>query len=192
MIQKSRHVWWLFVVSATLGSTLLMAEDDAFIRKHSAANKSFIKGMAKNRAHSDIGGSHYTKVNGDDEFKQAMESGALEQKSSGSRIQKQYNYIDISNVRVDRDDLKNSSGEDLTIGTRLNGERDKVVQAVDIKNSKIETDRALNVGVVSSSNRVSGVTSVNTIDHSELSGNAGRRQHDSSLMELEDMSLADQ
>ncbi len=179
-----------YLVALMVLSVLAQAEDDTFTKKHSAANKSFIKSMAKNRAYTDVGGASYTKINSDEEFKKAMESGELDQESTGSRIQKQYKYIDISNVRINKEEIQNSSGEDMTIGTHLTGEREKLMQAIEIKNSKIETDKELNVGVVSSSDKVSGITSVNTIENSTLIGDSKR--HQESALELEDMSLADQ
>ncbi len=173
----------------TLLSSIVGAEDDVYTKKHSVANKSFIKSMAKNRAYTGVEGAHYTKVDGDEEFKKAMESGQLEQESTGSRIEKQFNYIDINNVRISKDDLANSQGDDLTIGTRVKSEREKIMQAIEIKSSKIETDKELNVGIVSSSDKVSGITSVNTIDRSTLIGESGHSG--SPIMELEDMSLGD-
>jgi hypothetical protein len=167
-----------------------LAEDDMFTKKHSVANKSFIKSMAKNRAYTGVEGASYTKIDDNEEFKKAMKSGALNQESTGSRIQKQFKYIEMNNVRINRDDLINSQEKDLTIGTRVQSEREKIMQAIEIKNSKIKTDKELNVGVVSSSDKVSGITSVNTIDRSELEG--GSNQDRSSIMRQEEISLGDQ
>jgi hypothetical protein len=167
-----------------------LAEDDMFTKKHSVANKSFIKSMAKNRAYTGVEGASYTKIDDDEEFKKAMKSGALNQESTGSRIQKQFKYIEMNNVRINRNDLINSQEKDLTIGTRVQSEREKIMQAIEIKNSKIKTDKELNVGVVSSSDKVSGITSVNTIDRSELEG--GSNQDRSSIMRQEEISLGDQ
>jgi hypothetical protein len=167
-----------------------LAEDDMFTKKHSVANKSFIKSMAKNRAYTGVEGASYTKIDDNEEFKKAMKSGALNQESTGSRIQKQFKYIEMNNVRINRNDLINSQEKDLTIGTRVQSEREKIMQAIEIKNSKIKTDKELNVGVVSSSDKVSGITSVNTIDRSELEG--GSNQDRSSIMRQEEISLGDQ
>jgi hypothetical protein len=167
-----------------------LAEDDMFTKKHSVANKSFIKSMAKNRAYTGVEGASYIKIDDDEEFKKAMKSGALNQESTGSRIQKQFKYIEMNNVRINRNDLINSQEKDLTIGTRVQSEREKIMQAIEIKNSKIKTDKELNVGVVSSSDKVSGITSVNTIDRSELEG--GSNQDRSSIMRQEEISLGDQ
>ena len=173
-------------IGALLCATSLYAENDRFVKKNSAANKSFIKSMAKNRAYMGVEGSRSVKVRGDKEFKEAMESGQLDQQSSGSRLTKQYTNIEISNVRINQDDLKNRGG-DVAIGSRVQSEREKIMQNIEIKNSKIETDGDINVGIISSSDKVSGITNVNTIDRSELIGGSG----DSSMMDREDMSLSD-
>ncbi len=89
-------------------------------------------------------------------------------------------------MRINQDDLKNRGG-DVAIGSRVQSEREKIMQNIEIKNSKIETDGHINVGIISSSDKVSGITSVNTIDRSELIGGSGA----SSMMDREDMSLSD-
>ena len=175
-----------YIISIAIGTLLLnsplYAENDRFNKEHSSANKSFIKSMAKNRAYTGIEGSRSVKVRGDEQFKEAMESGQLDQQSSGSRLTKQYTNIEISNVRINQDDLG-----DVAIGSRVQSEREKIMQNIEIKNSKIETDGHINVGIISSSDKVSGITSVNTIDRSELIGGSGA----SSMMDREDMSLSD-
>lgn len=179
-----------YIISIAIGTLLLnsplYAENDRFNKEHSSANKSFIKSMAKNRAYTGIKGSRSVEVRGYEQFKEAMESGQLDQQSSGSRLTKQYTNIEISNVRINQDDLKNRGG-DVAIGSRVQSEREKIMQNIEIKNSKIETDGHINVGIISSSDKVSGITSVNTIDRSELIGGSGA----SSMMDREDMSLSD-
>ena len=157
---------------------------DSFNARHSKAKESFNRTMAKNRAYSHIGNSSYTEVNGKEEFKKALESGKLNQKIDTNKITKTYRAIDIKNVRINRDDFKNINGDRVVIGSQIDKDREKLMQTVSIKNSKIETDKQLNVGVVSTSDKVSGVDTVTNIQNSTLKGVNKRKDETMSRLKM--------
>ncbi len=143
---------------------------DSFNARHSKAKESFNKTMAKNRAYSHMGDASYTEVNGKDEFKKALESGKLNQKIDTNKITKTYRAIEIKNVRMNRNDFKDIDTDRVIIGSQVDKDREKLMQTVDIKNSKIETDKQLNIGVVSTSDKVSGIDTMTNIQNSTLKG----------------------
>ncbi len=163
------------VALIAIGALYLNAGDnfyqgDSFNKRHSKGKESFNKTMAKNRAYSHMGDASYTEVDGKEEFKKALESGKLDQKVDSNKITKTYKAIDIKNVRMNRDDFKNMSGDRVLIGSEVDEDREKLMQTIDIKNSKIDTDKQLNVGVVSSSDKVDGIDNMTNIKDSKLKG----------------------
>lgn len=186
-----------FMIGLMVGTFFLnggenMYLGDSFNARHSKAKESFNKTMAKNRAYSHMGDASYTEVNGKDEFKKALESGQLNQKIDTNKITKTYRAIDIKNVRMNRNDFKNIDGDRVLIGSKVDKDREKLMQTVDIKNSKIETDKQLNVGVLSTTDKVSGVDTVTNIQNSTLKGvNKKKDETMSRLKMFEELEKAD-
>ncbi len=157
---------------------------DSFNARHSKAKESFNKTMAKNRAYSHMGDASYTEINGKEEFKKALESGKLNQKVDTNKITKTYRAIEIKNVRMNRNDFKDIDGDRVIIGSQVDKDREQLMQTVDIKNSKIETDKKLNVGVVSTSDKVSGIDTMTNIQNSTLKGFNKRKDEEMSRLKM--------
>jgi hypothetical protein len=145
-------------------------QGDSFNKRHSKGKESFNKTMAKNRAYSHMGDASYTEVNGKDEFKKALEAGKFDQKIDSNKITKTYKAIDIKNVRMNRDDFKNIDSDRVLIGSEVDKDREKLMQTIDIKNSKIDTDKQLNIGVISKSDKIEGIDTITNIERSSLKG----------------------
>ncbi len=167
---KNKFIIGLIVSVVFLNGGENLYLGDSFNARHSKAKESFNKTMAKNRAYSHMGDASYTEVNGKDEFKKALESGKLNQKIDTNKITKTYRAIEIKNVRMNRNDFKDIDTDRVIIGSQVDKDREKLMQTVDIKNSKIETDKQLNIGVVSTSDKVSGIDTMTNIQNSTLKG----------------------
>lgn len=166
----------ILISSIAIGSLCLLNagdnfyQGDSFNKRHSKGKESFNKTMAKNRAYSHMGDASYTEVDGKEEFKKALESGQLDQKVDGNKITKTYKAIDIKNVRLNKNDLKNVAGDNLLIGSQVDEDREKLMQTIDIKNSKIDTDKEVNIGVKSTSDKVNGIDTMTNIKDSSIKG----------------------
>jgi len=188
----------LVIAIATLGSlslnSLYAGEniylDDKFNPRHSNVNESFVKTMAKNRAYTGAAGASYTKIDGKEELQKAMETGQLDQELNGNRINQEYRRIEINNVNINKNDLKNIEGDNLLIGSRVTKEKQRLMQSIDMKNTKIDTKKHINVGIISSAKNNSGLTSVNSIKNSSLTG-GDKLKKPSSLNDKESISLID-
>jgi len=143
---------------------------DGFNLRHSKVKESFIKSMAKNRANLHKNGAGYIEVRGNEEFKDALKSGKLGQTSTGNGITKEYKYIDIKNVNIDKNDLKDIDDDRLLIGTKVDSKREELMQNINIENSKIDTNKKLNIGVLSTQKDVEGITTSQNIANSKLKG----------------------
>ncbi|MCK5855488.1 MAG: hypothetical protein KAG56_09730 [Sulfurovaceae bacterium] len=190
MQQKKRM---LIIITGSLFFTILYAGEniylgDKFNERHSD-NDSFTKVIVKNRVYNDVGGASYTKIDGKEELQEALLSGELDQESTGSRITKEYKLIEIENANINQNDLKNMKGEELLIGTRIKDEQSKIMQSISIKNSKINTNKHINVGIISSAKNNNGINSMNRIERSSLIG--GKHKEDSSIENRESISLFD-
>jgi hypothetical protein len=163
---------------------------DKFNPRHGSVNESFVKTMAINRAYHGASGSSHTKVNGKEELQKALESGQLDQEVNGNRITQEYKYIEIKNANLNKYDLKNMTGDNLLIGSKVTQEKQRVMQSINMKNTKIDTDKHINVGIISSAKNNSGLTSVNSIKNSSLTG-GDRFKKPSSLNDKESISLID-
>lgn len=154
-----------------LTSSLHAEVDENFVKMNSMVNKSFIKSVAKNRASLGSDNAAYVEIDGKQEFKDALQSGELNTNlQEGNGITKQYIYKDIKNVNLNDRDLRDIEGDTLNLGSEIEGDGQKVVQVLNIKDSKIETDRHINAGIVSDSSNIDGITNVTTIEGSTLSG----------------------
>ena len=163
---------------------------DKFNPRHSNVNESFVKTMAKNRAYTDANGASYTKIDGKEELQKALETGQLDQELNGNRITQEYKYIEINNARINKNDLKNMKGDNLLIGSKVTQEKQRIMQSIDMKNSKIDTDKHINIGIVSSVKNNSGITSINKIQKSSLIG-GNKLKKSSSRDKKESISLID-
>jgi hypothetical protein len=182
----------VFLVSTlTLGAILYAGDNfylgEGFNKRHSAVKESFVKSVAKNRAYSHMGDASYTKIRNKEEFKDALKSGKLSKKIDGNKVTNSYNVIDIENVRINKNDIDTNSLEDddrLLIGSKVEEGREKLMQTINIKNSKIETDKKLNVGVLSSSEDLDDITNRVEIERSSLKGKAKKATDNMSRLEL--------
>jgi len=168
----------IIVLSCILGSLLYSGGTnadnlylgDGFNLRHSKVKESFIKSIAKNRANLHKKGAGYIEVRGNEEFKDALKSGKLGQTSTGNGITKEYRYIDIKNVNINKNDLKDIDDDRLLIGTKVDSKRAELMQNINIENSRIETEKRLNIGVVSTQKKVEGITTSQNIVNSKLKG----------------------
>lgn len=80
-------------------------------------------------------------------------------------------------------------GDSLLIGTRIKDEKAQIMQSISIKNSKIDTKKQINIGVISSAKNNSGINSINHIEKSSLMG--GKHTKDSSIEDRGSISLID-
>ena len=183
----------LIIITGSLFLTTLHAGEniylgDNFNERHSE-NDSFTKAIVKNRVYNDVGGASYTKIDGKEELQEALLSGQLDQESSGNRITKEYKLIEIENANINQNDLKDMKGDELLIGTRIKDEKSQIMQSISIKNSKIDTNKHINVGVISSAKNNSGINSMNSIERSSLMG--GSHTENSSIEDRGSISLID-
>jgi len=166
---------------------------DSFNDRHSKPKEVYIRTMAKNRAYTRAGDgdpSSYVKIDSKEEFKKALESGALDQKIDTNGVTKTFRAIDISNVNLNKSDLKEitDNKDRLLIGSEVDGKRESLMQSINIKNSKIETDKKLNVGVISKDKRVNGIENYINIDRSSLKGgDRANKKKKSRLEEFDDL-----
>jgi hypothetical protein len=173
------------VILIAIGAVNLNA--DSFNQEHSANNESFDRTMSKNKANLHVGGASYTEVNGKDEFKEALKSGELGSKVNTNKITKTFKTIDIKNVRMNKNDFKDIDKKGILIGSKISKNREKLVQTISIKNSKISTDKQLNIGVISTNCRVKGVKNTTNIDHSSFKGGySHKRRRDNKKSRLDD------
>jgi len=158
-------------IAILLTSTLYSEVDETFVKMNSMVNKSFIKSVAKNRASSGSSDASYTAIDGKEELKDALNSGALDSKLEESNgITKQYIYTEIKNVKLNDRDLKNIEGDTLNLGSQIEGDGQNVVQVLNIKNTSIKTDRHINAGIETDASDIEGITNVSSIENSSLIG----------------------
>jgi len=143
---------------------------DGFNMRHSKVKESFIKSIAKNRAKTNTNGASYVEIKSDDEFKEALKSGELGKVSAGNGITKEYRYIDIKNVNIKKNELEDIGNDELLIGTKVNNKKEELMQNINIRNSKIDTEKRLNIGVVSSQKKVEGISTFQNISNSQMKG----------------------
>ena len=169
-MKKVLFISILVAYSSSLYSGDNFSLGDAFNARHSKAKEVFNENIAKNRAMSHLGdGSSYKQINGKEEFKKAMESGELGKDVKGNGVNKVYRAIDIKNVRLNKSDFDKKKDK-LLIGSKVDKNNQHLSQVINIKNSKIDTDKKLNIGVVSSSKKVQGINTFNNIENSSIKG----------------------
>jgi len=173
---KTKHLALSLIICL---STQLYAEDEIFNLSNTLVNESFIKVMAKNRANKRVTASGYTEIKSKEEFLEALDNGTLnnEKTQDGSNLIKEYVYTEIKNTNIDKNDLKEIEGDTLNLGTNV--KRGKVTQILKIKNSKIETDKRLNLAVNLDANEINSATSFTQIKGSTLQGGSKRKTHKS-------------
>jgi len=154
-----------------LGSLTLHAqEDDPFLILNTSVNESFIKVIAKNRASSAESASNFSEINTKEEFLEALESN--QKPINQNRFKTQYIYTEIKNVNIKKDDLKEIQGKTLNLGTDV--KRGRVSKVLNIKNSKIETDKDINLAINLDAEEENSATSFTQIKDSQLIGGSGR------------------
>jgi len=171
MKQKIKTIGLLTTIFASSHLALYADADETFVKKNSTVNSSFIRSIARNRSFVGDQDAVFVEIDGKDEFKEKLESGELTQNVQQSNgITTQYVYKDIKNVNVNDRDLQNVEGETLNLGSHISGDNQQVVQVLNIKNTTIKTDKHINAGVTSDSSSLSGITSVTSIENSDLLG----------------------
>ena len=176
----------LFLTTLQAGENIYLG--DNFNERHSE-NDSFTKTIVKNRVYNGVGDASYTKIDGKEELQEALLSGQLDQESHGNKITKEYKLIEIKNANINQNDLKEMKGDSLLIGTRIKDEKAQIMQSISIKNSKIDTKKQINIGVISSAKNNRGINSINHIEKSSLMG--GKDTKDSSIEDRGSISLID-
>lgn len=171
----------LCLTSLYAGENVYLGE--TFNQRHSTINESFVKTTVKSTQESDS----YTQISGKEELREAILSGELDQEVSGNKINKEYRYIDIKNANINQNDLKDMQGDEVLIGSRITDEKQSIEQYISIKNSNIKADKNINVGVISTSEDTSGITSLNTIEKSSLIGGnkLGKRNSSAGKIDLD-------
>lgn len=180
------------VAMVVVGITLNVADNiylgDNFNSSHSDFKEVYNRVISKNRARNRIGDSSYIKIDGREEFKEALKSGDLDRKVKSGRAVKTFRTIDISNVKLSREEMDDiTDGKSrVIIGSKVNG-AEKLSQSINIKNSDISTDKRLNIGVVvSKKGRVSGIESCIDVTRSSLKGGGDKKRRGSRLDSLDD------
>ena len=142
-------------------STFTVAQSQ-FNEQHKV-NSSYIKTMAIAKSKKGDKGSSYTKIKNKKELKDAITRGDLELKSEtkGDR----YIVIDIQNVHLNRRELKKL--KEVNIGSNIK-ENGKIMQTINLKNLRIDTDKDINIGVSTRGNRRGSITTVTNIKNSQL------------------------
>jgi len=170
-MKKTINVMSKVVIVMLLTSSIHAEVDETFVKMNSMVNKSFIKSVAKNRASGGSSDASYTSIDGKEELKDALSSGALDSKLEESNgITKQYVYTEIKNVKLNDRDLKDIEGDTLNLGSQIEGDGQNVVQVLNIKNTSITTDRHINAGIETDSSDIEGITNVTSIENSSLIG----------------------
>jgi len=137
-----------------------------------AGNDSFTKVMAKNRAKRGSAGSSYVEVNGNDEFKAAAKSGKLDSRMNTRTRKSKFIYKEVKNVHLNKNDLKDL-GDDKTMNIGLMIEEKghaHVSHGLNLKNSRLSTDRRINAGVRSTARDSSDITSTSSVHNTDLLG----------------------
>jgi len=171
MKQTVRTLGLLTTIFASYHVGLYADADESFVKRNSTVNSSFIRSIARNRSFVGDQNVVFVEVDGTNEFKEKLESGELTQSvQEGNGITTQYVHKEIKNVTITDKDLSNLEGDTLNLGTHISGDNQQVVQVLNIKNTNIKTDKHINAGVTSDSSSLSGITSVTSIENSDLLG----------------------
>ncbi|CAA6816865.1 MAG: Unknown protein [uncultured Sulfurovum sp.] len=152
-------------------NSLLLADADAdFVTIQGAVNHSFVESISKNLAHVGDKRGKYIKVDGNDEFKEVLAEGGFTEDDlkDGSKISKRYISTTIENVDLDDSDLTDINSDTLNLGSEIEG--GNVVQSLNIKDTKIETERHINAGVIASGDDTSNISNMTNIEDSQLLG----------------------
>ena len=160
----------------TYNSALLADADENFITIHGAVNHSFIESLSKNLAGTgDEKRAKYVNIDGNDEFKEALASGELNEDDlkDGSKISKRYVSTTIKNVNLDESDFDKLDGDTLNLGSSIKG--GNIVQSLNIEDSKIKTNKHINAGIISSGGDASDITNVSNIQNSQLLGKSDKK-----------------
>lgn len=171
-MKQTVKITGLIAIMLTSYHTTLYADaDEVFVQRNSTVNSSFIRSIARNRAFVGDQDVVFIEIDGKDEFKEKLQSGELTQNvQESSGITTQYVYKEIKNVNITDRDLTDLEGETLNLGSHISGDNQEVVQVLNIENTTIKTDKYINAGVTSDSSSLSGITSVTTIENSDLLG----------------------
>ena len=141
-------------------------------------NQSFIKVMSKNRISKN--GSNYTKIDNKKEFLESLEKDKKKAINNKS-LTKEYVYTEINNVNIKESDLKHIRDEELNLGTNVkNG---NVVKVLNIKNSKIKSNKKINLAVNLDAKSKGSITSVTNISGSKILGK--KKKEGSNLLLLD-------
>lgn len=160
----------LSFISLLAPLSLYADDEDPFNKLNAAVNDSFIKVIAKNRVRNGTAqASSYKEIDNKEEFLDALEAGDFDNEPvDTNKITTQYVYTEIKNVRIDKNDLKELEGDTLDLGTHI--DNGKITQVLNIKNSKIETDKEINLAVTLDDDTMSSVTTSTNIKESQLLG----------------------
>lgn len=168
--------------------TLYADDDDPFLLLNTSVNESFIKVVAKNRASAAENSSNFTEINTKEEFLQELKENQENKKAINTNsLTTEYIYTEIKNVDINKHDLKEIQGDTLNLGTDV--KRGKVSKVLKIKNTKIETDKDINMAVNLDADEKNSATTFTQISDSQLLGSSGLRNNsfgNDSLIDTED------
>ena len=142
-------------------------------------NQSFIKVMSKNRISKN--GSNYTKIDNKKEFLESLEKDKQKKAINNKSLTKEYVYTEINNVNIEESDLKHIRGDELNLGTDV--ENGNVVKVLNIKNSKIKSNKKINLAVNLDAKSKGSITSVTNISGSKILGK--KKKEGSNLLLLD-------
>lgn len=134
--------------------------DSQFNEQHKM-NKSYIKTMAISKSKKGDKGSAYIKIKSKKELKKIIEDGKLKSDTKGNR----YIVIDIKNAHLNRRDLRGM--QEVNIGSDVK-EDGNVMQTINIKNVRLNTDKEINIGIDTTANRRGSITTITNITNSQL------------------------
>lgn len=150
-------------------------DDDPFIPLNTSVNESFIKVVAKNRASSADDATNFTEINSKEAFLAELKENQNNDKTiNTSNLKTEYIYTEIKNVNINKHDLKEIQGDTLNLGTDV--KQGKVSKVLKIKNSKIETDKEINMAINLDGNEANSAKSFTEISDSQLLGSSRLRE----------------
>lgn len=150
---------------------------------YSSNNESFIEVMAKNRASSK---ANHTNINSKEEFLKSINKEKSDKKNKRSSITKEYIYTEIKNVNIKKSDLKHIKEDTLHLGSDAEG--GKVVQLINIKNSRIKTDKQIDLSLHTTTDNTKSLTSITNIKKSKIIGKESRKKKKNSKKSFMDKS----
>jgi len=151
------------LLATLICSMLLNAEENSFYKQHKI-NKSYIKARAKHESNRGSSNAISIEIKNKKELKEAIRSGQLH-KTYKKRGDKHIS-IKIKNVHLSKKEAKELNG---VIGSTVDS-KGRVNQVISLDRVRVDSDEPITVGLETSSSKVDSITSVTTINNSQIGG----------------------